>query len=89
MRDEIASLNKIIGTLATKEEFESLKKAIEELKSRVSHHDQEIATLKELLAALKDSLYNNPGASSNEIMLLRNRVSLSLNINYIRYRLNM
>lgn len=55
MRDQLASLSKLIANLATKDELANLEKELLELKERVTVHDSDIALLKELISNAKPS----------------------------------
>ena len=55
MRDQLASLTKLISGLASKDDLKNLEKELNLLKERVSTHDEEIISLRELINALKSS----------------------------------
>lgn len=86
-------MSKLLATFATKDDLSLLSKEFEILRLRVNGHDEDIESLRELLNTMRSGINGqSSGASSNDIILLRNRVihyflSLAYLIN--KYRWNM
>jgi hypothetical protein len=62
-----------------KESFESIEKDVEDLKERMMRSEKDIEAIKEILSKLGNSNsgngnQSNSGASSSELILLRNRI---------------
>ena len=71
-------MSKTLTTLATKNDLMNLQRDLTNLKERVDGHDEDIKSLRDLLAALKTSGSGNQatGATANDIILLRTRVRI-------------